>query len=255
VNKIARHLTVDLLKNKAIWGTLLLLAAVAWGLFYIEGSPEKAMLILLQVTLLVIPLITLIFGSAYYYNSHEFIELLLSHPIKRKSVIQGFYLSISTAFSLCYMAGVGIPLLLFYRGVESLFMLTGGLLLIWTFCGLALCISTSISDRVRGMGLTLIIWAFFAFIFDGLLVYIMYQFGQYPIEGLIMALSFLNPIDITRIAVIMQTEAAAMMGLSGAVFVDFFGSAGGVAASFASLLVWVLIMYAITVRIFSGKDL
>ena len=255
MTRIARHLIIDLLKNRVLLGTLLLFIVAGWGTFYIESQPQKASLVLMQVSLLALPLITMVFGCIYYYNSHEFIELLLSHPIRRRSVIQSFYISLSSAFSLCYLVGVGLPLLIFHPVAESVFLLASGLLLTWTFCGIALCVSTAVHDRVKGMGITLILWAIFAFLYDGLLIYIMYQFGQYPIEDVIMALSFLNPIDIARIAVIMQTDAAAMMGLSGAIFVDFFGSTWGIIASFGSLLVWAVAMYFLALRNFAKRDL
>lgn len=253
--RIARHLLADLLKNKIIIGSFALFALTGWGLFFIESQPEKALLILMQVTLLAIPLLTLVFGSIYYYNSEEFIELILSHPVKRGSVIQSFHISLSAAFSLAFLLGIGLPILVFHPGLHAFVLLAVGVLLVWAFIGIALFISTLIRDRVRGMGLTLIVWAFFAFLFDGLLIYLMYSFADYPIEKLILVLTFLNPVDIGRIAVIMQTEAAAMMGLSGAVFRDFFGSAFGLFASFAGLVLWVVLMYFLALRNFRRQDL
>jgi len=255
MTSIFKHLLADLLKNRIIIGSFLLFALTGWGLFFIESQPQKALLVLMQVTLLAIPLITLVFSSIYYYNSGEFIELLLSHPVKRGEVIQSFHMALSTAFSIAYLLGIGLPILVFSASVHGATLLLVGLLLIWIFIGISLFISTLIHDRVRGMGLTLITWAFFAFLFDGLLIYLMYTFADYPIEKWILFLTFLNPVDIGRIAVIMQTEAAAMMGLSGAIFRDFFGSAKGVIVSFGVLMLWVVSMYLLAVRNFRRRDL
>lgn len=253
--QIARYLTIDLLKNRAIIGSFLLFAAIGWGLFFIENQPEKALLMVMQVTLLLLPLITLIFSCIYYYNSYEFTVLLLSNPIKRNAVIQAFFIALSMSLSIAYILGIGLPLLLNYPSVETFILLVSGNFLLWIFVGLALFISTKVNDKVRGIGLVLILWAFFAFLFDGLLILIMYQFGAYPIEKFILLLTFLNPIDISRISVIMQTDASAMMGLSGAVFVDFFGSMKGLLISFSALLLWVIVMYAGAVRNFGKSDL
>ena len=253
--QIARYLTIDLLKNRAIIGSFLLFVAIGWGLFFIENQPEKALLMVMQVTLLLLPLITLIFSCIYYYNSYEFTVLLLSNPIKRNAVIQAFFIALSISFSLAYTFGIGLPLLINNPSPESVIMLVSGNFLLWIFVGIALFISTKVNDKVKGIGLVLILWAFFAFLFDGLLIMIMYQFGAYPIEKLILILTFLNPIDISRISVIMQTDASAMMGLSGAVFVDFFGSIRGLAISFSALLLWVAIMYLGSVRNFRKSDL
>lgn len=253
--QIARYLTIDLLKNRAIIGSFLLFVAIGWGLFFIENQPEKALLMVMQVTLLLLPLITLIFSCIYYYNSYEFTVLLLSNPIKRNAVIQAFFIALSISFSLAYTLGIGLPLLLNNLSSESLIMLVSGNFLLWIFVGIGLFISTKVNDKVKGIGLVLILWAFFAFLFDGLLILLMYQFGAYPIEKLILILTFLNPIDISRISVIMQTDASAMMGLSGAVFVDFFGSMRGLIISFSALLLWVAVMYWGSVRNFGKSDL
>ena len=253
--EIARYLSLDLLKNKAIIGSLLLFAAISWGLFFIEHQPEKVLLMLMQITLLLIPLITLIFSCIYYYNSYEFTVLLLSNPIKRNAVIQAFFIALCIVFSIVYTLGIGLPLLLYSPTPESFILIASGNLLLWIFVGLALFISTMVKDKVKGIGLVLILWAFFAFLFDGLLIMLMYQFGAYPIEKLILALTFLNPIDISRISVIMQTDASAMMGLSGAVFVDFFGSIRGITISFISLLLWIILLYTGSVRNFRKNDL
>ena len=253
--RIAGHLLADLLKNKIIIGSFILFALVGWGMFFIESQPQKALLILMQVTLLAIPLITLVFSSIYYYNSGEFIELLLSHPVKRGEVIQGFHISLSTAFSIVFLLGLGLPILVFSPNLHGVVLLVVGVLLTWIFIGISLFISTLIHDRVRGMGLTLIVWAFFAFLFDGLLIYLMYSFADYPVEKLILFLTFLNPVDIGRIAVIMQSDAAAMMGLSGAIFRDFFGSALGIIVSAAVLILWVISMYFLSLRNFRHRDL
>ncbi|NEN23909.1 ABC transporter permease [Cryomorpha ignava] len=253
--QIARYLTIDLLKNRAVIGSFLLFVAIGWGLFFIENQPEKALLMVMQVTLLLLPLITLIFSCIYYYNSYEFTVLLLSNPIKRSAVIQAFFIALSISFSFAYTIGIGLPLLLNNPSPESVIMLVSGNFLLWIFVGIALFICTKVNDKVKGIGLVLILWAFFAFLFDGLLILIMYQFGAYPIEKLILILTFLNPIDISRISVIMQTDASAMMGLSGAVFVDFFGSMKGLVISFSALLLWVAVMYLGSVRNFRKSDL
>jgi Cu-processing system permease protein len=253
--RIGRHLLLDLLQNRVVIGSFLLFSLIGWGTFMVETQPEKALLILLQLSLLALPLISMVFGSIYYYNSSDLITLILSQPIERKTVIWNLYLGLSSAFLVAYLLGIGLPLLVYHPGIESVFLLTSGSLLIFVFVALALFISTAVQDRVRGMGVTLILWAFFTFLFDGLLLFLMYQFGEYPIEKLILGLSFLNPIDIARISVIMQTEASALMGLTGAIFADFFLSSIGILASYGGMLLWASLAYLGARRNFLGKDL
>jgi Cu-processing system permease protein len=67
--------------------------------------------------------------------------------------------------------------------------------------------------------------------------------------------SFLNPIDIARILIIINTEAYALMGLSGALFTQFFGTSLGVGVSFTVLLIWVFIPFFLAWRKFLKMDL
>ena len=50
---------------------------------------------LMNIALILCPLISIIFGTMYFYNSRDFIELLLAQPIKRKAIILGQYLGLS----------------------------------------------------------------------------------------------------------------------------------------------------------------
>lgn len=254
MGKLIQYLLSDLLKNRIVIGSLVLFSVLGWGTFLIAGSEEKSLIILLQITLLALPLITMIFSSIYYYNAADLITILLSQPLKRSQVFRSVYLGLTATFILIYILGMGIPLLAYYPELVSLILLLSGILIVAVFIALALWISNIFRDKVRGIGGILILWVFFTFLFDGLLLYLMYQFSEYPIEKLILVLSFLNPIDIARIAVIMQTDVAALMGLSGAVFVDFFGNRSGMLISYLALLIWALILYIYTERTFNRKD-
>nr|MBI1230207.1 hypothetical protein [Cytophagales bacterium] len=83
----------------------------------------------------------------------------------------------------------------------------------------------------------------------------MYNFSDYPIEKGILFVTFLNPVDLGRILVLMQTEAAALMGYSGAVFNQFFRDWKGVVGSIIVLLLWSFFPVLGAFRIFNRKDL
>ena len=50
---------------------------------------------------------------------------------------------------------------------------------------------------------------------------------DYPMEKPMIGLSALNPIDLSRILILLQLDVSAMMGYTGAVFEDFFGTYPG----------------------------
>jgi Cu-processing system permease protein len=110
-------------------------------------------------------------------------------------------------------------------------------------------------DKARGIGVALLIWFYFTLLYDGIILFILFTFSDYPLEKAVVALSMLNPVDMGRIAVIMKMETAALMGYTGAVFQDFMGTTKGLLISFAVIILWIIIPLGIVVRIFKQKDL
>ena len=252
---ISNIIIQDLWKNKAVIAYGILMLTFGWGIFAIEDQPEKAILSLLRIILFVQPLITLLFAGMYYYNSQEFILLLAAQPIKRRTLFFGIFAGLSLVFTFIFLLSIGLPVLLFSPNVEGLSLLLAGGLLIFVFTALALLLSVHFSDKARGMGFALLIWSFFAFVYDGLLLLFMYQFADYPIERPVLGLTFLNPVDVARIFVISKTEASALLGLSGAVFQNFFGSLKGAITAVVVLLLWVSFPFGLAYRKFNRKDL
>src|SRR5690348_6637177 len=113
--KLTGFLLWDLLKNRMVAGYAILLFLLSYSLFSLAGDTTKALISLLNVTLIFVPLVALVFSTIHFFNSSEFIELLLSHPLGRAKVLLAFYLSITASLLLAYAAGVGLPLL-FYGG-------------------------------------------------------------------------------------------------------------------------------------------
>ena len=65
----------------------------------------------------------------------------------------------------------------------------------------------------------------------------------------------LNPIDLARIFIILQLDVSAMLGYTGAIFKDFFGTGLGTAIGFLLLSMWAVIPYVFSLRLFIRKDL
>lgn len=83
----------------------------------------------------------------------------------------------------------------------------------------------------------------------------MFQFADYPIEGIMASLAGLNPVGLARIFVLLQLNIAAMLGYSGAIFQQVFGSGGGMGISILILLVWAIVPFVLSLIQFNKKDL
>jgi Cu-processing system permease protein len=137
-----------------------------------------------------------------------------------------------------------------------------GLALIFTGCALTL-VFTSIAfwasvkarDKARGIGFALLLWFYFALIYDGLILLILFSFSDYPLEKLTLVLSALNPVDLGRIFIMLKMDVSALMGYTGALYQDFFGSFMGMLFTTGVMLLWVVIPLYAALRTFKKKDL
>jgi len=91
-------------------------------------------------------------------------------------------------------------------------------------------------------------------VYDGLILFFIMLAQAYPIERAVIGLSLFNPVDLSRILVLMQLDAAALMGYTGALFRTFLGSGLGVAVSVTVLAVWVFVPTLLAGRSFRLKN-
>ncbi|AZI67449.1 ABC transporter permease [Kaistella daneshvariae] len=255
MNKIARFILFDILKNKIVILYTVLLFIIAWSVLGLESNYTKATLSLLNVVLLVVPLVSIIFSTIYVYNSSQFIELLLSQPVPRAKVWFNLFLGLSTALILAFLLGCGIPILLYSSIETGASLIITGVFLSIIFTALAMLAAISSRDRAKGIGISIFIWMFFAIIYDGILLVLMFQLGDYPIEGIMATLAAVNPIGLSRIFVLLQLDVAAMLGQAGAIFKQVFGSGGGLVISMIILTLWTFVPFLWSLLKFNKRDL
>lgn len=253
--KIAKYVVYDILRNRFVMLYTLFLLLVTFSMFSLDSDPGKATLSLLNIILLVVPLVSIIFTTIHFFNSYEFIELLLAQPVDRKTIYFAEYLSISGALSVAYFMGVAVPLLIFNFGESSIYLILAGLLLTFVFVALAFAASVSTRDKAKAIGVALLFWFYFSLIYDGLILYIIYSFSDYPLDKVTLALVSLNPIDLARIIILLKLDLSALMGYTGAFYKNFFGSSFGVLYSIAFLSVWTLAPLLLAMKKFVKKDI
>ena len=252
---IIKYVLLDLLKNKTIIVYTVILAALAFTVLNMDSNNSKGLLSLLNITLLFVPIISILFSTIYFFNSVEFTELLLAQPIRRKTMLMAEYTGVAFALSIAYLVGVGVPVCIFCSGPAAFTLIISGLFLTLIFSALALLIFVMFKDKTKGIGAAIITALFFTLLFDGLLLSFIYSFSDYPIDKPLLGLISLNPVDLGRILVLLQLDVAVMMGYSGALFKKFLGSATGSIYTVGCMLFWVIIPLIISVRVFKRKDL
>ncbi|MVT09568.1 ABC-2 transporter permease [Chitinophaga tropicalis] len=255
MKKMTRYVMADILRNRIVIAYMLFLMVISFSIFSLEDNTSKGLLSLLNIVLLIVPLVSLIFSTIYVYNSAEFIELLVSQPVKRKVIWTSLFCGLAVALCLAFIVGVGIPVLIYAPGVTGWIMMACGCLLSAVFVSLALWGAVKIRDKAKGIGLAIMIWLLFTLLFDGLILWLLFQFADYPIENGMVAVISLNPVDLCRIFMLLFLDMSALMGYTGAVFKQFFGSVLGMIVSCMIMVLWVIIPFLLSLRIFNRKDL
>lgn len=255
MKKIIKYVILDILRNKIVIAYTLFLFVLSLGMFTIEDNTSKGILSLLTLVLILVPLISIVFSAIYVYNSAEFIELLSAQPLKRRSIWVSIFTGLSSSLSVAFMIGCGIPILIHSPNDVGFIILLMGVLLSIIFVSIALLASVSTKDKAKGIGIAILLWFYFAIIFDGIVLFILFQFMDYPLEKAIIGLSVLNPIDLARILALIKMDVSAMMGATSAVFKSFFGSNLGMISSIVVMLLWMAIPLWFSLRLFNKKNL
>ena len=257
--KVIKYELSDVLRSTWIIVYAVFFLVVTEALFRFGGGSARALLSLSNLVLIIIPLVSIAFGAMYLYNARAFVELLLSQPVDRKTLFGGLYVGLALPLSAGFVAGVSLPFAI--HGVEAashtttlLTLVLAGVLLTCIFVALAFLIAVTFEDKVRGLGVAILLWLFFAVIYDGIVLLVANAFADYPLEQPMIALMLLNPVDLARVLLLLTFDVSALMGYTGAVFEQFFGSLLGVGLSTAALAVWVGVPLALGWRLFKKKD-
>ena len=255
MNKIIKYVIADILRNRIVLVYTLFLLAASFTVFSLEDNSSKGLLSLLNIILIVVPLVSIIFSTIYIYNSAEFIELLVSQPLKRKSIWLSLFTGLAASLSIAFFIGAGIPVLIFQANMIGFTMIITGILLSIIFVAIAMLSTVKTRDKAKGIGAAIMLWLYFSLLFDGFVLFLLFQFADYPMEKFMIGVSAFNPIDLSRILILLQLDVSAMMGYTGAVFKDFFGTYTGLLFSFSVLLFWIILPIWYSTRKFNTKDL
>jgi Cu-processing system permease protein len=255
VFRISKYIFSDIVRNKIIIAYTIFLFAITFGLFQIEDDTGKAVLSLLNIVLIVVPLISLIFSTIHYYNSLEFVELMVSQPVSRSIIIFSQFSGTTFSLMTAFLIGTGVPICMYQIDDTTFSLLFAGMVLTIIFSSIGHLVSVTSRDKARGIGVALMVWFYFSLIYDGLILLLLFTFSDYPIEKLTLVLSSLNPVDLARIFVMLKLDVSALMGYTGATYKAFFGSGAGTFYSVGILFAWSVLPLWLAVRAFRKKDL
>ena len=242
--KILKYSIADLLRSRWSYVYFLFYLALGFVLLFLNNNVSKAIITLMNIIIVLTPLIGTIFGIMYYYNSKEFTALLLAQPIKRTTVFLGQFIGLSLSLSMSLVLGLGIPFVAYglFQSSEIWnfgILLVVGTFLTFIFVGLAINIALSNDNKIKGFGYAILLWLLLSVIYDGVFLVLQVQFNDYPIDKFSLVATMFNPIDLSRMLILLKLDISALLGYTGAVFQNFFGTSFGSLMALLMMSLWV----------------
>src|SRR6056297_1783058 len=139
--KILRNEFQTLLRAKWVIGYGLIFLLLTDPLFRFAGAGTEVWVSVSNIMLLLIPMISLIYGLLYIYQSRDYLELLLTQPVSRSVLFWGLYTGISAPLAVAFIIGAALPLgwhggITEGSGSQLLLVLMLGSVLTFIFVGL-----------------------------------------------------------------------------------------------------------------------
>lgn len=258
--RIAGYEARDVARGRWIIVYALLLLGLAQTLVMLEADAVRATAGLVNAALLVTPLVGLLFGALYMYGARDFNRLLLAQPVSRRELFGGLYAGVALPLVGAELLGLGLPL-----GIAALrqgagFGSVGRLLVVvvaltLVSVALAFLVAVTVRDRAAGMGVAILVWLGLTVLYDGLFASAAVALPDTLLEKPALALTLLNPVDTARILLLMEFDAAALLGYTGAVFRGFFGGSTGILVASGVLTAWIALPLVAARRAFDRADL
>ena len=243
--KILKYTFYDLVRSRWSYVYLLFYLLLGFLLLFLNNDLSKAVITMMNVIIILVPLISTIFGVMYYYSSQEFTELLLAQPISRKSIFLGQFLGVGLSLTISLVLGLGIPFLAYGLTQSNaiwdfVMLLVTGSFLTLIFTVLAFNIGIRNDNKIKGFGYAVLLWLFMAVIYDGLFLLSLIVFEEYPLDTFSLIATLFNPIDLSRTLILLELDISALLGYTGAIFKSFFGTNVGIIVSAGVLICWTL---------------
>jgi Cu-processing system permease protein len=246
MHKILKYSFYEMIRSRWVFIYTGFYLVATMALLLLSSDLSKVLISLTNIVLVLTPLIGILFGTIYYYNSKEFMQLLMAQALSRWSIFLGMYLGLASALCISILLGIGVPMMVY--GVLTSPDLSIFILLITMACALsiifsliAFIIAMKFDDKVKGLSISIFVWLFFAIIYDGIFLLLLLGFKDYPLDKMTISMIMLNPIDLARILILMKLDMSAMMGYTGAVLSKFLGRGLGILFVSFSLFLWTVL--------------
>jgi Cu-processing system permease protein len=253
-----KYSVAELARSRLLPTYVVFFFLATWALLHFQEDPAQTEASILSLVLLIVPLVGLVFGTARAYNSRDFMELVLTQPVRRTAIFCGTYFGFAIPMALGFALAVLVPFLIVrppeLHWATLAFVVLAGSALTGITSAMAMWISLIFEDRVRGLAFSVVLWIALTFVYDAVVLAAVMVLQDYPLEKPMLVVGLLNPLDLCRIAVLLQLDVSALLGYTGAVARRFFGARLGAAVAMGCLLAWWVVPLWRGWRRFLAKD-
>src|SRR6187551_3352752 len=113
MTRVIKYIFYDILRTRFILLYTVFLFVSTMAMYQLDSDSGKVVLSLLNIVLMVVPLVSIVFTTIHFFNSYEFIEMMLAQPINRKVIFLGEYLAVASSLCAAYAVGVGLPVVIY----------------------------------------------------------------------------------------------------------------------------------------------
>ncbi len=224
------------------------------------ASIETTIASLASLAVFLIPLIALLVSYDSFVGEQESgtLLLLLTYPMSKTQLVLGKFVGQGSIIALATLLGFGSSAILLYFKLDSdtifstfaIFILTA-ILLGLSFTAIAYIASLLVNEKSKAAGLALIIWFFFALVFDLAVLALLVSVKEGISESLLSQILMFNPADIFRL---INLANLSLDNANGVLAVAMNNSLS-LTQLFALLGLWVIAPLGIAIALFSRKTL
>lgn len=252
---VLRYELYNVLRSKWLYAYVGLLALCTLAFSRVAEDPQKVQLSLVTVINFFVPLISALFTTSYWYSSESFTELLLSQPVSRHRLFWSRIVAILSGLLVSIALGLLVPLAVSGMADSgSVWLFGAASFLTVVFCAIGALIATWANERMWGVGLAIGVWFYAIFIHDAIILSVLIQYRDYPLDTVSAGLCALNPIGLGRLALLMHFDAPLLLGHSGAVIRHLVETPAGYWVLVPIVLFWVFTPMLLAWRRFVKQD-
>jgi len=209
-----------------------------------------------------IPLFALLLGVFGFLANREYMELVVSQPVSRGSILLGKYVGLALTVVGSTIAGLGLPGVVIalsigtagalqYAAVVAHAAMLGAI-----FSAMALLIILLARRQQVALGLAIGVWLFYEVLYDVAMLGSTLYFTPAFLRVFLLLGLLGNPIDITRVLSLLAVGGPHFFGPGGATLLKLAGStAVAVAVGWSALVAWMLVPLGLAARAFRRLDM